>query len=241
MKKTRSEAIWQRFRAACDVFFSRYAQRHDIARGERVAAREAIVTELEALAPSAPAAEAAESPADAVEPEPATKAPQTDIVAAVRDIRRRWQAEVAARGVDRERALALDERFNAGFARVLAAHPAAFAGTDLDPDSNRKRMEAIVKRIEELAQSLAGPQAAADAALSPSTRLAMMLKEALAANTIGGKVDDDSRWRAAAEDVRQAQASWSRVGPVPEDVKRPLADRFARACRRITEKAAAGR
>ena len=42
-----------------------------------------------------------------------------------------------------------------------------------------------------------------------------MLKEALAANTIGGKVDDESRRRAAQEDVRQAQASWSRVGPVP--------------------------
>ena len=43
-----------------------------------------------------------------------------------------------------------------------------------------------------------------------------MLKEALAANTIGGKVDEDSRMRAAAEEVRQAQASWSRIGPVPE-------------------------
>ena len=47
-----------------------------------------------------------------------------------------------------------------------------------------------------------------------AVRLAAMLKEALAANTIGGKVDDDSRWRAAAEDVRQAQAAWSRLGPV---------------------------
>ena len=69
-------------------------------------------------------------------------------------------------------------------------------------------MEALVRRIEDLAGSLAGPAAAAaDAALSPAMRLAAMLKEALAANTIGGKVDDDSRWRAAAEDVRQAQAS----------------------------------
>ena len=50
VKKTRSEAIWQRFRGACDEFFARYAQRHDIARGERLAAREAIVAELEGLA-----------------------------------------------------------------------------------------------------------------------------------------------------------------------------------------------
>ena len=54
VKKTRSEAIWQRFRGACDLFFSRYAQRHDIAKAERVAAREAICAELEALAVASP-------------------------------------------------------------------------------------------------------------------------------------------------------------------------------------------
>src|SRR5205814_2857693 len=50
VKKSRSEALWQRFRGGCDHFFARYAQRHDIARAERVAAREAIVGELEDLA-----------------------------------------------------------------------------------------------------------------------------------------------------------------------------------------------
>ena len=49
VKKSKSEAIWQRFRGACDRFFSRYAQRHDTARAERIAAREAICAELEAL------------------------------------------------------------------------------------------------------------------------------------------------------------------------------------------------
>ena len=52
VKKSRSEAIWQRFRSACDRFFIRYAQRHEIERGERVAAREAICAELESLAPA---------------------------------------------------------------------------------------------------------------------------------------------------------------------------------------------
>ena len=48
VKKSRSEAIWQRFRASCDKFFTRYAQRHEVARAERVVAREAICAELEA-------------------------------------------------------------------------------------------------------------------------------------------------------------------------------------------------
>jgi hypothetical protein len=63
-----------------------------------------------------------------------------------------------------------------------------------------------------------------------------MLKEALAANTIGGKADDDSRARAAAEDVRQAQAAWAKLGPVPDDARRQLSDRFHRAIRKVTER-----
>jgi hypothetical protein len=77
--------------------------------------------------------------------------------------------------------------------------------------------------------------------MSPTVRLAAMLKEALAANTIGGRADDDSRMRAAAEEVRQAQASWSRIGPVPEEARRALADRFQKACRRINERATPAR
>ena len=157
-------------------------------------------------------------------------------MAKVRSLRARWQSELAARGVDRERAAALDERFTTAFNRAITRWPSVFGGTDLDPDSNRKRMEALTIRMEELARSLAGPAAvAADAALSPTTRLAAMLKEALAANTIGGKVDDDSRFRAASDEVRQAHASWSRLGPVAEEARRPLAERFQKAVRRIME------
>jgi hypothetical protein len=162
-----------------------------------------------------------------------------ELAAKVRTLRGRFQQEVAARGVDRERAVALDDRFGAAFKAVLTRWPQAFAGTDLDPDANRKRMESLVQRMEDLAKSLGAPASAAgpDAALSPTNRLAAMLKEALAANTIGGKVDDDARLRAAAEDVRQAQANWSRIGFVPEESRRSLTDRFSRAIRAVSERA----
>jgi hypothetical protein len=223
VKKSRSDAIWQRFRGACDAFFARYTQRHEVAQGERLAAREAICAELDALSGGENAEEAAPA----------------DLMTTVRALRGRWQQELASRGVEPARARELDDRFAAGFARVIARWPAVFGGTDLDPDANRKRMETLVARMEDLAKSLDGPAAGAagEAALSPTTRLAAMLKEALAANTIGGKVDDDSRWRAAAEDVRQAQSSWSRIGVVPEAARRSLNDRFQRACRRISDRA----
>ena len=85
-----------------------------------------------------------------------------------------------------------------------------------------------------VANAVSGP--AAEQALSPTNRLAAMLKEALAANTIGGKADDDSRARAAAEDVRQAQAAWAKLGPVSEAARRQLSDRFHRAIRKVTER-----
>src|SRR5580765_7904617 len=263
VKKSRSEALWQRFRGAADHFFARYAQRHDIALGERVAAREAICAEMEALAApviapssaenqSASAAQADESTVDSAEsavdsPESAIRDPQSaiekspaeppaDLMQTVRALRGRWQTEIASRGVDRERAIALDDRFAKAFAAVIQRWPSVFGGSDLDPDANRRKMETIVQRIEALAKSIGGPaSAAADAALSPTTRLAAMLKEALAANTIGGKADDDSRLRAAGDEVRQAQATLSRIGPVPDQVRRALADRFQRATRRISD------
>ena len=213
VKKTRSEAIWQRFRAACDKFFARYASRHDIAKAERVAAREAICTELEGIA----AHDGAEPPAE--------------LASTVRGLRNTWQQEIAARGVSRDQAVELDRRYADACRSIISRWPAAFAGTDLDPEANRKRMESIVKRMEDLAASMRGSPS--QQSMSPTERLAAMLKESLAANTIGGKADPEARRRAAQDDVRQAQASWSRIGFVPDEARRELTDRFQRAVREI--------
>ena len=42
-----------------------------------------------------------------------------------------------------------------------------------------------------------------------------------------------SRWRAAEQEVRSAQAQWTRLGPVPAEVAGPLNERFQRACRKF--------
>jgi hypothetical protein len=62
-----------------------------------------------------------------------------------------------------------------------------------------------------------------------------MLKESLAANTIGGRVNDQSKVRAAADKVRRAQQQWRDLGPVPGDEARSLEGRFHRAVRRFFE------
>ena len=83
------------------------------------------------------------------------------------------------------------------------------------------------------AEKLAGPEPARGDAASPASILAMQLREALAANTIGGRGDDEAKLRTAEHEIRQLQASWTQVGFVPEAQARPLAQRFQRACQRF--------
>jgi hypothetical protein len=122
----------------------------------------------------------------------------------------------------------LSGRFMQALEHLIAAYPQAFVGTELDADANRRKMEKLCERVEGFLQDVA-------AAPSSSQALATMLREALASNTIGGRAGEETKWRAMADDVRNAQAAWTRLGPAPGDAGRQLSDRFHRACSRFFE------
>jgi hypothetical protein len=113
--------------------------------------------------------------------------------------------------------------------RLQAGYPDAFRGTELDIEANRQKMAKLCERVEGFLTDVAATPA------SSSQALAAMLREALASNTIGGRAGEETKWRAMAEDVRGAQAAWTRLGPVPGEAGRQLADRFHRACSRFFE------
>jgi hypothetical protein len=211
VRRSKSEAIWQRFRAACDTFFERYKRRDEIELEAKQADREALVTELEALGPPA-ASEDGQTPE--VSP---------DLLDRVRSLRSRWNqtTPVVRHGAD-----PLSARFVDALEKLLVGQPDAFKGTELDIEASRQKMEKLCARVEgfvtETAAKPAGSQALAD-----------MLREALASNTIGGRAGEESKWRNMAEEVRQAQASWNRLGPVPGESGRQLTERFHRACNRF--------
>jgi hypothetical protein len=207
VRRSKSEALWQRFRGACDRFFDRYKRRDDIELESRQADREALAQELESL-----------MPADGAVPE-------ADLLERVRSLRTRWNQSTS--GV-RHGADPLSGRFVAAMERLLTAYPDAFRGTELDIDSSRQRMEKLVTRVEEFVNQ----PGVKDVPSSPQD-LASMLREALASNTIGGRGSDDAKWRGMAEDVRQAQAAFARLVPVPGDAGRQLAERFQKACNRF--------
>jgi len=134
--------------------------------------------------------------------------------------------------VPRTQERSLTDRFQTALGRVVERYPAAFQGTDLDPERNRAALEALCQRVEALLE--AAPAAASE--LSPAEILASRLREALASNTMGARVDPAVQRRADAERVRQAQAECRTLGVVPGEAGRQLSDRFRRACDRFFEK-----
>jgi hypothetical protein len=222
VRRSKSDAVWQRFRTACDAFFDRYKHRDQVDMQSKAAARADVIHELESLVSSAGAAETgAGGPAN----------PPEGLVDRVQQARVKWQqAPELPRTVQQD----LAASYYQALGKIVSAWPSAFAGTDLDPDTTRKRMEKLLAKVESLARSTTA-EAAAPA--SPAELLAQRWRERLAANTMAGGQAvahaEESRWREAEQEVRSAQSQWTRLGPVPADVAGPLNERFQRACRKF--------
>jgi hypothetical protein len=214
VKRSRSEAVWQRFRAACDRFFDRYKNRDEHARLAALEARERICAELEALLP------AEGGPPD----------PPEDLVARVQAAQTAWRQ---AGGLPHDQMAALDERFAGSRDRLLETFPRAFEGTDLDPEASRRKAEKLVARVADILADLAPPGGAAPA--QTAEELAARLRDALATNTIGGRAAVEARWHAASAEVEAAQAAWKRLGPLPGEQGHELLARFEQSCRRFFE------
>ncbi|HEY8231475.1 MAG TPA: DUF349 domain-containing protein [Vicinamibacteria bacterium] len=213
VKKSKADAIWQRFRTACDLFFDRYKNRDAHAREAAQKAREGICAELEALVP-----------ADEPLPEP-----PSDLVARVLAAQTAWRQ---AGSLPQEELKALDARFLRARDRLFEAHAAAFQGSELDPEAIRRRAEKLVTRLEALLAGLA-PKAAS--AAESGADLAARLRDALASNTIGGREALEQRWQSAANELETIETAWRRLGLLPGAEGRALAERFEQAARRFAQ------
>jgi hypothetical protein len=214
VKKSRSEAVWKRFRVACDHFFDRYKHRDALALGEVKETRERLCAELEELLP-----------ADGTD-----AAPADDLVARVQTAQTAWRQ---AGELPRDLMAPLDERFAQVRDRLVELFPQSFAGTELDPEASRGKAEKLLARVEDLLEELAPDGGAAT--IQTTEELAARLRDALAANTIGGKEAQEARWRSATSEVESAQAAWRHLGPIPGPEGKALAERFDRACQKFFE------
>lgn len=210
IRRSKSEVVWNRFRAAADKFFERYHNRHFIAIASKLAEREALVVELETLA-------GADEPA-------------ADLAERVQQVRTTWNRSVPIPAAEMK---PLTDRWQVALARVVDRHPDAFRGTDLDPAAVIQKMQKLLGRVESyLADLKDTPQG-----LSQTELLAARLRSALASNAMGGRSNEDAKWRAAADAVKDAQTAWHRLGPATTGEARALEARFRDVCRRVNEHA----
>jgi len=200
VRASESDAVWERFHAACDRFFDRYKRRGELVDEAAVQARQAICAELEGLNADAP----------------------EGLAEKVHLAQTAWRQAPAT---SREKAEGLAGRFVAAVARLVEAQPAAFVGTDLDPEATLKKMEKICAKVE-AAHASAAPEGHEPVS---TVDLATRLREALAANTIGGHAAVEARWREATVEVEAAQAAWQRLAPAPGPIGDELRARFERA------------
>ena len=210
VRRQQSELVWIRFRAAADRFFERYHNRHQIALTSKLAEREAQVVEIESLATS----EESMDPAAFVE--------------RVQQLRSTWNRSVPIPTAEMK---ALADRWQAAFAQIVERRADAFKGTEIDPANVRQKLEKLVAKVESY---LAGSEERTSG-LSQTELLAARLRSALASNAMGGRGNDEAKWRAAADAVRDAQSAWHRLAPLAANEARALDGRFREACRRVNE------
>jgi hypothetical protein len=198
------EPLNQRFLVACD----RYGQLREEARALRQAERrggvEAVLAEAESAIDAGPEGLA-------------------DVVLRARAAVRELEGEGVATGDLRQRADGLCRR-------AVEAHPAAFRGTDLDPEQIRKRKERLYARVAELASRAAQPEAVPATGALTAEQMAAKLRAALAERALGGVLARDAK--PARQVVAEARESWQRLGPLPGADGEDLERRFADACRR---------
>jgi hypothetical protein len=213
VRRNRAELLWKRFRAACDKFFERYGQRHQIAQQQRVEERAGLVTAIEALAAEVAAGTMPEG-----------------VAATVQDLWTKWQNGA---GLSGDELTALRARFDGALHAIVAAPGEAFAGSRFDVSAQVARRTALCEDVE---TALAGPARPSEAGASPAATLAALLRESLAANTIGGRVNEDSKLRVVGDKVRRAQQQWRDLGPTFGEAAAALESRFYQACRRFFDR-----
>jgi hypothetical protein len=126
----------------------------------------------------------------------------------------------------------LAARFGRAVTRLVAERPEAFRDTDLDPARHLKQLERLCQRAEALMPD--EPETVGKA--SPSELLARRLREQLANNTMGVRVDEGVRRRAAMEEIKRLQLERRRLGSIPGDAARQFGARFQRACDRALQR-----
>ena len=220
-RRTRTEALWQRFRTACDRVYTCAQESSDAEFADKIRARASVCERLEALG-----SQTSQTPQTG---DTGTDPPADDVAETVAAARAEWRQLPP---VPRSQERSLTARFQSALTGVVEAYPATFSGSDLDPERNRVALERLCGRVEALLEDTTTPSAAGG---SPTEILAARLRDALASNTMGAREDPVAKRRAEGDEVKRAQTERRALGVVPGEIGRELSERFRVACDRFFE------
>jgi hypothetical protein len=214
--RKQSDAIWKRFRTACDHFFERRKDYLDEGRREHLARRQELLQELTERLEQADAASAAEVAARFVEA---------------------WGAWSGLSPVPADQEGPTRKTLLELTARAVQEHRAAFLGTVLDPMLTAQKMESLCDKAEALVaeteERVGGPRGD-DVDPQDAEAMAAKLKEALAASAFREEFQQEDAQRLT-DELQKLEQAWSRLPPLPGPDAESLGERFQRACARTRE------
>ena len=211
VRRNKSEEVWNRFRAAADKFFERFHNRHQIALAGKLAEREAMVVELETLARGRRAA----LPADLAE--------------RVQQLRTTWNRAVP---IPVPEAKVLADRWQTALKALIQNHREAFKGTDLDPACREAAHREAHRESRDVPRGRSGTDGRPVAHRGARRETPLGACQQRDGRTSS---NEEAKWRAAAEGVKEAQAAWARLAPVAGADASALEGQFRDACRRVND------
>ena len=155
---------------------------------------------------------------------------QDKLVQKVLAIRVSWERLAVVRD---KRSVSLTKRFEKTLDLLVTRYPQDFSGTDLDPKRNCQRLKELCEIVERYIDELQPLSLPKDE--SPAVVMARRWREAMASNTIQGKVDERTRWLVVNDEVKKIKAEWKRVCQLPSDERESLQVRFEKACTKFTD------
>ena len=202
-----ADALWERFRTACDYFFDRRSRRDELERDAALDQARLLCDQLEALATSLAETEP-----------PAAEHTKEQLDEA-------WGAWIRLDLMTVAAAADVHQRLRDLCVRIAAAQPEGVRGSRLDPAGTLKRRQRLCERLE----ALTAPPTEAPRPFSLQEQ-ALALREQLASNTIAGAAGSQEGGQAGArQEVDRIRASWALLGPPLDDAAHELEARVARA------------
>ena len=147
------------------------------------------------------------------------------LVEKVLAIRVSWERSAVVRD---KRLVPLTKRFEKTLELLVIRYSEDFSGTDLDPKRNCRRLRELCEIVERYVGEFQPLSLSNDE--SPAVVMARQWRDAMASNTIQGKVDERTRWLVVNDEVKKIKTEWKKVYQLPSDERESLKVRFEKAC-----------